>query len=70
MKIDWQRVKRTMIQSVSGALIALITTISSNITKETIVTASVTCLSTILIALFMNLKSQAEEEMERRQDRK
>lgn len=59
-----------MIQSVSGALIALITTISGDITKETIVTNSVNCLSTILIALFMNFKSQAEEEIERHKDRK
>lgn len=62
MKIDWNRIKRTAIQSASGAGIALITAIVGNFSAESIVNALVQFVSTVAVAVLMNLKAQTEEE--------
>lgn len=61
MKIDWQRVKRTFIQSASGAGIALITAIAADFSKGAIITAAVGALSTVATAVLMNINQQAQE---------
>ena len=65
MKIDWQRVKRTFIQSASGAGIALITAIAADFSKGAIITAVVGALSTVATAVLMNINQQAKEAEER-----
>lgn len=62
MKLDWHRIKRTAIQSASGAGIALITALAGNFSTESIVNALVQFVSTVAIAVLMNIKTQSEEE--------
>ena len=64
MRIDWQRVKRTFIQSASGAGIALVTAISADFSKHSLITAGITFGSTVLIAVLMNIQNQADESEE------
>lgn len=61
MKLDWNRVKRTFIQSASGAGVALVTAIAADFSKQSIVTAVVGFVSTVAIAVLMNIQNQAEE---------
>ena len=60
MKIDWKRILRTLIQSASGAGIALITAITADWSKGAIIAALVQFGSTVTIAVLMNLKAQTE----------
>lgn len=62
MKMDWKRVARTAIQSASGAGIALVTAISADFSRESILTALIGAASTVIIAVLMNIQKQAEEE--------
>lgn len=62
MKIDWKRVVRTLVQSASGAGIAFITAIAADFSKQALITAGITFASTVIIAVLMNIKSQADEE--------
>lgn len=62
MKLDWNRIKRTFIQSASGAAIALITAVTQNFSKESIVQALIQFASTVAIAVLMNIQKQSEEE--------
>lgn len=64
MKLDWNRVKRTFIQSASGAGVALITAISADFEKDSIIAALIGFASTVAIAVLMNIQAQAEEEDE------
>lgn len=64
MKLDWKRVKRTFIQSASGAGIALITAISADYSKQSLITAGIEFGSTVIIAVLMNIKNQADESEE------
>ena len=59
-----KRVKRTLIQSSSGAGIALVTVISANYSKESLITAGIEFVSTVIIAVLMNIKNQADESEE------
>ena len=61
MKLDWNRIKRTLIQSASGAGIALITAVSADFSKQSIITAVIGFASTVAIAVLMNIQKQAEE---------
>lgn len=61
MKLDWSRVKRTFIQSASGAGVALITAISADFSKGAVISAIVGFASTVAIAVLMNINKQAEE---------
>ena len=62
MKLDWERVARTAIQSAAGAGIALITTISADWSKAAIVAALVQFSATVAIAILMNIKEQSSDE--------
>lgn len=64
MKLDWNRVTRTFVQSASGAGVALITAISADFSKGAIISAIVGFVTTVAVAVLMNIKSQAEEENE------
>ena len=65
MKLDWKRIKRTFIQSASGAGVALITAISADFSKEAVITAVISFVSTVAIAVLMNINKQAEESEEK-----
>ena len=60
--IDWQRVLRTLVQSATGAGIALITAITQDWSTQSIVSAGITFASTVAIAVLMNIKKQVEDE--------
>lgn len=62
MKLDWKRIKRTFIQSASGAGIALVTAIAADYSKQSVITAVITFGSTVIIAVLMNIQNQSEEE--------
>lgn len=62
--LNWERIKRTAIQSAAGAGIALITAVSQDWSKGAIIAACIQFVSTIAIAVLMNIKSQTEEESE------
>jgi len=64
MKLDWKRIKRTFIQSASGAGIALVTAISADFSKQSIITALIAFGSTVAIAVLMNIQNQADESEE------
>ena len=60
--INWQRVLRTLIQSASGAGIALITAITQDWSTQSLISAGITFASTIAVAVLMNIKKQVEDE--------
>lgn len=60
--IDWQRVLRTLVQSATGAGIALITAITQDWSTQSLISAGITFASTIAIAVLMNIKKQVEDE--------
>lgn len=60
--IDWKRVLRTAIQSVSGAGIALITAISADWSRTAIISAVIQFCATVAIAVLMNIQKQTEDE--------
>lgn len=62
MKLNWNRVLRTLVQAVSGAGIALITALTANWSRESIITAGVEFASTVLIAVLMNINEQTKED--------
>ena len=64
MRLNWNRIKRTFIQSASGAGIALVTAISADYSKQSLITAGITAVSTVIIAVLMNIKNQADESEE------
>lgn len=65
MKLDIKRIMRTLIQSASGAGIALITAISADFSRQSVITAVVGFVSTVAIAVLMNINKQAEEAEEK-----
>lgn len=64
MKMNWSRIIRTLVQSASGAGIALITAISADFSKQSIITAVIGFASTVAIAVLMNIQKQADEAEE------
>lgn len=64
MKLDWNRIKRTFIQSAAGAGVAFITAISGNLEKEYIITSLIQFVSTVAVAVLMNIQTQAEDQEE------
>lgn len=60
--IDWQRVKRTAIQSAAGAGTALVTAISSDFSKSAIIAAVIQFASTVIVAVLMNIKTQTGDD--------
>lgn len=65
MKLDWNRIARTLAQSASGAGIALVTAVTANFSKEALITAGIEFASTVIIAVLMNIKKQAEEQSDK-----
>lgn len=65
MRLDINRIKRTLIQSASGAGIALITAVSANMSKEAVITACIEFGCTVAVAVLMNVNKQAEEAEEK-----
>lgn len=61
MKFDWNRIIRTAIQSASGAGVALITALSADFSKGAVITAVVEFISTVTVAVLMNINEQAKE---------
>lgn len=61
MKLDWNRIKRTAIQSASGAAIALLTAIRADFSREAVVAALVEFGVTVAVAVLMNIQKQTEE---------
>lgn len=61
MKLDWNRVKRTFIQSASGAGIALVTAIAADFSKTAVISAAIGFVSTVIVAVLMNIQNQADE---------
>ena len=64
MKLDTKRIWRTVVQSATGAAAALITAITADYSKESIVTALITFGTTVLIAVLMNINKQVTEKEE------
>lgn len=60
--IDWKRVLRTLIQSASGAAVGLVTAIAADWSKPAIIAAVSEFVTTVTIAVLMNIKSQADKE--------
>ena len=60
--IDGQRVLRTLVQSATGAGIALITAITQDWSTQSLISAGITFASTVAIAVLMNIKKQVEDE--------
>lgn len=60
--IDWKRVLRTLIQSASGAAIAMITAVASDWSRGAIIAAVMQFGVTVSVAVLMNIKSQADKE--------
>lgn len=60
--IDWQRVKRTFIQSVCGAGVALATALMNDFSKQSFITAAITSFATVVIAVLMNIQHQIEKD--------
>lgn len=61
MKLDWNRIKRTFVQTASGAAVALLTAISANYSPEAIKAALIEFGVTVAVAVLMNIQKQAEE---------
>lgn len=61
MKLDWKRIKRTAIQSASGAAVALITVLAGGCTWDAALTAGIEFVATVATAVLMNIEIQAEE---------
>lgn len=61
MKLDWNRIKRTIIQSASGAGAALISAIMADFSRDAIFAAVVGFVATVAVAVLMNIEKQAAE---------
>ena len=60
--LNWNRIRRTFIQSAAGAGIALIAAIREGYSKEALISAAVTFVATVATAVLMNIQSQAKDE--------
>ena len=60
--LDTKRILRTLVQSATGAAAALITSITADYSKESIITALITFGTTVLIAVLMNINKQVSEK--------
>lgn len=62
MKLDWNRVKRTFIQAACGEAITVLTAVTADFRKETIIASAIGFVSTVAIAVLMNIQKQVEED--------
>lgn len=59
--LDKNRILRTLVQSASGAAIALITTISTDFSKGAAIAALISFVSTVAVAVLMNINKQVSD---------
>lgn len=64
MMIDWTRVLRTLIQSASGAGIALLTAIAADWSRGAVIAAVMQFGITVAVAVLMNIKAQTDKDAE------
>ena len=62
MKLNKNRIVRTIIQSATGAGAACLTAIASDYSFESIIAAVIQFVTTVLIAVLMNIQRQSEEQ--------
>ena len=62
--INFERVNRTLIQSAAGAGVAFVTALMNDFSKQAIISAAITSISTVIIAVLMNIQRQVETEEE------
>ena len=62
--INFERGKRTFIQSAAGAGVTFVTALMNDYSKQAIISAAITSISTVIIAVLMNIQRQAEIEEE------
>lgn len=61
MNINWERIARTTIQVGAASAITLINTIINNFSRESIITALITFVSTIAISFLMNISKEVDD---------
>ena len=61
-RFDWNRIKRTAIQSAAGAGIAAINVIAGDFSTDALIRAGVQFAATVIIAVLMNIKKQTEDD--------
>ncbi len=66
--LDTKRILRTLIQSATGAAAALITAITADYSKESVITALITFGTTVIMAVLMNINKQMTEKEEAEND--
>lgn len=66
--LDTKRILRTLIQSATGAAAALITAITADYSKESVITALITFGTTVIMAVLMNINKQMTEKEEAEDD--
>lgn len=60
--LDTKRILRTLIQSATGAAAALITAITADYSRESVITALITFGTTVVMAVLMNINKQMTEK--------
>lgn len=66
--LDTKRILRTLIQSATGAAAALITAITADYSRESVITALITFGTTVVMAVLMNINKQMTEKEEAEDD--
>lgn len=66
--LDTKRILRTLIQSATGAAAALITAITADYSRESVITALITFGTTVIMAVLMNINKQMTEKEEAEDD--
>lgn len=66
--LDTKRIFRTLVQSATGAAAALITAITADYSKESVITALITFGTTVIMAVLMNINKQMTEKEEAEDD--
>ena len=66
--LDTKRILRTLIQSATGAAAALITAITADYSRESVITALITFGTTVIMAVLMNINKQMTEKEEAEND--
>lgn len=66
--LDTKRILRTLVQSATGAAAALITAITADYSKESVITALITFGTTVIMAVLMNINKQMTEKEEAEND--
>lgn len=62
MKLNWNRILRTTLQGACGAAVSLITAISANWSKDSIIASLIIFGTTVATSFFMNIEKEVETE--------